>query len=297
MVEALRQSVLDRILVLRSLDNFASMDDDAASWMAEQGRLLRWAKGEVLSEEGDALTHVHIVVSGSLRTVRGPRVVDVVRGFGVGFLSVFARDEVGVRAEATEPTTTFELPVDTLLAAYEENFSLRLGALRRLSRSLLSWRGDLPRRADAGVEPNIGAKSDRPLTLVERILHLRETGLFQRVNLDAVIDVARRQEQVSIPAGTRVWNVGDPPDFSLRVVYGILRCTEPSGASVDVGTEVVLGAMDCLSDLPRRYNVDTVTEVQAFRLDQNPFLSVLESHPKVGSDLSALLAKGLLELS
>lgn len=293
--EAALDTVRERILVLRSLPNFASIDDEAATWLAEHARARRWRQGDLLLQAGQPVRHVHIVTFGNVHTVHGSRVVDVRRGFGAGFLSTLARDEQGLHAEATEPTTTLEIPADALFAVYEENFSLLRGALRNLSRSLLQSRGNLPVRADAAAsDPPLGEWHDGDHTLVEKMMMLRETGLFASVNLDAVIDVARRQEPVEYAKGDEIWALDTRPTFSLRVNYGHVRCVEASGTEVLVGTEFVLGSMDALSDMPRRYAAFAQTPVQGFLLGQDPFLAALETHPAVGLDLAALLARSLL---
>ena len=130
--------------------------------------------------------HGNIVERGAVRVRRrGTEIAVVRRGRGVGFLSILARDENGICAEAIEDSATFEFPAEALLQAYEEDFNFLRNAIRNLARGLLDDRGSLPTRD--GIQPPIeeGVLRDRPRTLVERILLLKDAGIFDGKNLDA----------------------------------------------------------------------------------------------------------------
>ncbi len=291
-----QQNVRDRMLLLRSLPTLANVEDEVFAVLAEHTRYRRYRTGTVILREGEQVQHVHLMVSGAVRVMRVGREYTVVRRpYGFGFLSVIARDDSGIEAHAIEDTVTLELPTSVLMDAYEEYFSFRREALRNSARSLLKARGNLPiRLADAESQPaKIGERPERQQTFVERVIQMRQ-GIFAERNLDAVVDLVRRTQLRTFPAGTMIWDIGDPPLFSARIEYGLIRCTNAEGQSVMVGSDFVLGALDPLSGEPRSYSAEAQTEVIAFCNDRENFLAVLETHHDLAMDMLAIFARGML---
>lgn len=290
------RSVRDRVLLLRSLPSFGGLDDEGLKLVAEhaKGRLFR--AGETLLVEGRMPEYVYIVVNGQLTSRRlGKLLAVVTRPRGAGFLSVNARDENGVHVVADEDTQTLEIPVDALLSAFEENFSLVRNTLRISAAALVKKRGNLPASPDKLPPLSLGPYRPHPRTLVELLIELRSGGIFANTNIDALIGVARQSLEIRVEPGETFWNIGEPSSSWLRLDHGHVRCTAADGKVMDVGHHFVLGILDSLAGVPRSYQARAETRVVAYRTELEAFLAVLETHFELARALIGVVSKSLLE--
>ncbi|HZO13846.1 MAG TPA: cyclic nucleotide-binding domain-containing protein, partial [Polyangiaceae bacterium] len=208
------EAVRDRALLLRSLGTFSELDDEALATLAEHARLRRLDDGEIAANEGDAATHVHLLVSGRIASHRqGKLVARATRGRAVGILSLFA-GETSTSLVAEGETVVMEIPAHALLAALEDNFSMMRNSLRNLAGGLVRKRGDLP--ASPNHKAETGEWYEQPRTLVQTVLKLRERGgPMSRGNLDAVFAMAGAAREVRPPAGETLWRIGEPSSYLL----------------------------------------------------------------------------------
>jgi CRP-like cAMP-binding protein len=291
------RSVRDRVLLLKSLPSFAALDDDAAVMLAEHARARRFRAGETLLVEGEPVPRVYILIDGQVTSMRkGIRVATVQRSRGVGFISALAGDTNGVHVVADHDTLTLEIPAEALVNAFEENFSLARNSLRLSAAALVKKRGNLPAPADRPPPFDMGTWRDRPRTLVELLIEMRDgSRLYKKSNLDALIAVARKTTEIRADAGDVFWNIGDRSTFWIRPDYGRVRCTSADGRFVDVGKRFVLGIMDSLGQVDRSYAARAETQVIAYRLELEPFLTVLETHYELAREMISVVATALLE--
>jgi CRP-like cAMP-binding protein len=278
--------------MLRAQPMFEGLDDDGLLLMAEHGRSARYRDGEVISVEDEPSRAVYLVRSGEIVVSRRGRVVTTRKaGDAYGGLPLLAR-EPSTLAVACGETHTLELPAALFEAALVENFSLLRNTLRQLGRSVLELRGNLPANPDKPPAVDEGTFYERPRTLVERLIQLRQRE-FGRMNLDALVDLARRMVDVRYAAGQLLWSVGDSSSHALNIDAGRVRCTTPDGRSVVVGRGFTIGVLDVWSRA-RVYEVRAETPVIAFRIDFEGFLALLETHPEVGLDLLRGFARDVL---
>lgn len=290
------RSVRDRVLALRSLESMTQLEDEAVQLMAEHTRDRWFREGETVLREGEPIENVYLVLSGRIKVTRkGKHVAIVVRPRGVGLLSVFARDPGGVTAVALEDTHALETPVDAVMEAIDGSFSFIRNSLRLASGAVLKQRANLPADPSKPPKVELGTWTDRPRTLVERIMSMAGVGIFADSNLDAVIDIARRLQEVRVEPGHVFWEAGDPADATLRIQYGRLRCTAPDGQHVDVGSGYVLGGLDAFAGSKRAFSVRAETKVIGFLSSSEAMLNVLETHRDLALDLQAVFSRELLE--
>jgi CRP-like cAMP-binding protein len=156
-------------------------------------------------------------------------------------------------------------------------------------------RGNLPTRPDPTKDIDLGTYPDRDPTLVELVMGLRSfPGPFATANMEALIAAARRMTFHRVEAGHVFFKVGDPSDHSIRIVYGRVRCTAPSGEHVDVGAGFVVGALDAWADVPRSFSARAETPVVCWRTPMEDLLSVLEMHPSLALRMLAGVASSLI---
>jgi CRP-like cAMP-binding protein len=291
-VRLTRKGVRDTVLMLRSQPMFQGLDDDGLLLMAEHGASAVFQDGEVVSKEDEPSRAVYLVKQGALAVSRhGQYLTTRNAGEAYGALPLLAR-EPSTLAVASGETHTLELPAAVFESALIENFSLLRNTLRQLGGAVLELRGNLPANPDRPPIVDEGSYYERPRSLVERLIQLREHE-FGHMNLDALVDLARRMIDVRFAAGDVLWSAGDPSLHALNIDAGRVCCTGPDGRSVAVGRGFTIGVLDVWSRA-RVYEARAETPVIAFRIDFESFLALLETHPEVGLDLLRGFARDLL---
>jgi len=290
--QPVRIGIRDRVLTLRSYPMFDGLDDDALLLLAEHGTNGSYADGAVITSEGELPRALFLVVEGEISVSRQGRVLSVRRrGDAYGGLPLLAR-EPSTLAVAVGDTSTLEIPAAAFEAALTHNFSLLRTTLRQLGTSVLAMRGNLPTVSNAQTQVDEGSHYVAPLSLVERLIKLRQ-GSFRHMNMEALIDLARSMIELRYPAGALLWSAGDPSTHALHVDAGRVRCTERDGRDVCIGHGFTIGVLDVWSG-SRVYDARAETPTIAFRIDIENFLALLEAHPEVGLDLLRGFALDLL---
>lgn len=288
------RGVRDRVLQLRAMPGFASLDEDALVLIAEDARVRFFDVGEHLLRGARTVDRVHLVTSGRVRVERDGEPLGEVSEGEVGFLSVLAGDARGVDAVAVEPTTTLELPAESVARNLQESFAITRNTMRQLARQLLDRRGHLPIEPGTTGDVDVGMWRTRALTMVEQLLLFRATPFGRLANLDAAAEMVRAMVEVRLHPGDVLWDLGEPSTFWIRIEYGRVRCTAADGRSVDVGAGFVLGILDGWGDLPRSYRAVAETELIVQRMDLAAQLAVLETHTQVAAQTTKFLARSLL---
>jgi CRP-like cAMP-binding protein len=290
--QPLRLGIRDRVLALRSYSMFEGLDDDALLLLAEHGSNKSYTDGEVVTAEGEATRMLCLIVKGEILVSRdGQRLARRKAGDAYGGLPMLAR-QPSTLGVAVGNTFTLEVPAAAFEAALTTNFSLLRTMLRQLGASVLAMRGNLPSDPNHHKPVDEGCYSAEPLSLVQRLIQLRE-GTFRHMNMEALLDLARSMIEIRHPAGALLWSTGDPSTHALHVDAGRVRCTEPDGRHACVGRGFTLGVLDAWSG-SRVYEARAETPLIAFRIDVESFLALLEVHPEVGLDLLRGFAHTLL---
>lgn len=292
--ESPQESVRDRILMLRALPQFAPLDDETITMMAEHSRRRLFRAGERVSREDEPPAAAFLVLDGQITCRLEARVVSVVkRGAGAGLLSILAQRQHGVDAVADQSSSTIEISALAMNAAFEVNFALARNTLRLLAHDLLEHRQQLPAAPDAPAEP--GVYPEQPATAVDHLLTIRQSGsLFAEANLDSMLAMARTTTEMRLEPGELLWSHGAPSTWWARIGYGVLRCTGADGAHVDVGTRYLIGLMNAYAQTPRSYEARALSRVVAYRTELDDALVVLENHPDLMRQLIAEFAEHLL---
>ncbi|HKO49239.1 MAG TPA: cyclic nucleotide-binding domain-containing protein [Polyangiaceae bacterium] len=281
--QPVRAGIRDRVLTMRSYSMFDGLDDDALLLLAEHGSSARYRDGEVISVEGEPTRMLCLIVEGEILVSRNGQVLTTRKpGDAYGGLPLLAH-EPSTLAVAVGDTCTLEVPASAFEAALIANFSLMRTMLRQLGSSVLAMRGNLPTDGNRPSAVEEGNYYSEPLSLVERLIKLRQGG-FRHMNMEALIDLARSMLEIRCPAGALLWSTGDPSTHAIHIDVGRVRCTEPDGKHASVGRAFTIGVLDVWSG-SRVYEARAETPLIAFRIDFENFLALLEAHPEVGLDL------------
>ncbi len=279
-----------RVLALRSMPFLSDRHSAELTALGHHARVRSWAAGDVMIEAGAEADVVLLITRGVAAYVAGEQVVQRFEAPGsVGLLPLLSGMAVPFDVRAETDVTALVLPDEAMLAFFEDSFASVEQALRGLAQALLERRGRLPCDPSNPPEAHTGVYPERPIDFVDRLLKLSSLHFFSRVNLDALAELARRQQEVRFSAGDVIWTVGDRSDAGVRIEYGIVRCEGPAGA-VDIGSDYALGLFDALARVPRAYSLRATTDVVALTMSPEAIYGVIEEHFELGRGLLAAIA-------
>lgn len=283
----------NRMLLLRSVESLRGLDEQGLTLFAEHATNRIYRQGDVLTTEDEQPRTIGIVIEGQVTVARTNKPSYVAkRGDGFGMLAVMAATTTG-RIVADVDTVTLEIPVAAFRVALEENFSLLRNCLRMMGATLSRARHHLPMDPSSAGPVDVGEYYTQPRTLPEQLIELRR-GPFQQMNVEALVDLARRMTERRVPAGHVFWSAGELSTHALHVEYGRVRCTAPDGQHVDVGHDFTLGVMDVWSGQTRSYEARAETPIIAYHIDYEDFLVITEMHVSVGLDMLRGIARQYL---
>jgi CRP-like cAMP-binding protein len=288
-----RQSLRERLLVLRSIDWFDGFDDQALLLLSEHARTVHYRAGDVIAKADAAPRAVHVVTAGKVTLSRNGQDTTFEPGTAFGAMAMLARKPTGL-ARADLTTSILEIPAPALEAAIDESFSVLRATLRVVGAGVLRARDNLPADPQARREVEEGTFHEQPRSLVERLIELR-AGPFGYMNVEALVDLARHMHEVRVRAGQLLWSAGDASTHAFHVDYGRVRCTSRDGRFVDVGRGFTLGVLDIWGSQGRVYDARAETDLIGFTVDFENFLTLLENHAEVGIDILRGFAEALLE--
>ena len=290
------RSTRDRVLLLRAIPNLRTVDEHSLTTMAEQSRLRRFGEGDVIMRAGEPIEHAHVVMSGRARVERQGRVVaDIVRHGSIGLMSIIAHDVLGVDAVALSPMLTMEIPAAAIISTMHTNFSMVSNSVRLLALQVLAARGNLPAPPDPTRALDTGTWRTRELTLVERLLLLRQTPFGAKANLDALAEIARCTREVRMAQGEVLWRPNDAADHWFRIDYGRVSCEAPDGRKVEVAAGYSIGIFDSLANVTRGYTARAETPLILHRTNLLDHMAIMEVHVPLAAEMTALLARFVLE--
>jgi CRP-like cAMP-binding protein len=187
------------------------------------------------------------------------------------------------RAIATSKTRTLTLGADELGEVLEDNF----GLLRALLRDLAG------RLVDAGAYRAPVSRSRPPqaqLTLVERLIVLRQHLPFDDGRLQAIAAVAHAAEELTWPGGLQIARAGEAAESAIIVLDGALQA----------GTRILspgdaIGGLEMLARLRHPTDIVTLEPTRALRCSAATILDVLEDHTELGVAMLSTFARQLLD--
>ena len=287
-----------RFLFLKTMPAYAEIPPEVVQVVAANTRPRSFAEGEHLYRSGVPAQEVQYVVRGECEIVRngkpvrrlGPRSV-------VGGISALAVEDQGYDCIALQSMQTLAIKVEDAQEIFEDHFVLLKRVLRGTSREVLESRRKLGPRAGFGSVAEAFVFPDRPFDLVERMAFLRKTFSFGGSEIDAIADLAREVQEVHLPKGEILWNIGDRSTYFLLPLRGVIDCkaTEPD-QHFQLGPGDSVGAIDSMADERRWYRAEVVEDLVAFRIDSDVLLEVLEEHFSMAISLLRAIATGILNL-
>jgi CRP-like cAMP-binding protein len=287
-----------RFLFLRTMPGLGEVPPEVAQVIAANTRERVFPKGEYLYRSGVPALEVQYVVSGECEIIRSGRAV---RRLGprtvVGGVSALAGEELGYDCIALQDMVTLAITVEDSQEIFEDHFVLLKRVLRGTSREALESRRKLGENAGFGPVSEPFVFPDRPFDLVERMAFLRKTFSFGDSEIDAIADLARDVQEVHLPKGEVLWNIGDRSTYFLLPLRGVVDCRAINpDQHFQLGPGGSVGAIDAMADERRWFRAEVVEDLVAFRIDVEFLLEVLEDHFTMAMSLLRSIAAGILHL-
>ena len=287
----------ERIMRLRGVPVFKGVSSGELAQLASALRARSFEKGAVIIREDDPPRAFFLITAGAVTMRRKGKHLGTVRApGGVGFLSVLARTAGATESIAEAYTEGYEVRADAMDEMFEDHFSVFLGTLRWVAERLIAENEQAP--PPPFVPPSVPFDhliGDRELGIVERIFVLRRSRAMTKANVNSVARVARRMQEVRVPAGTVLWRPGERADHSLFVVKGMLELRWREGESVQpIGPGYVVGGAESLVGQPRWNELVAVEPVVLLRGSREVLIDMFEDDHEVAIGFLSLLAGMLM---
>nr|MBA2542572.1 cyclic nucleotide-binding domain-containing protein [Deltaproteobacteria bacterium] len=205
---------LRRLLALRQFAPLSGVDLSELAMVAENLVEVRLPAGTRIVTGGTRMPAMYLVIDGRIEA--GGEVWEARQVFGL--LEVLARRPARATAIATVDTRAYRITAGDAREILEDNFGMLRAMLRELSTQVLHAGGTRRFGLGSPVAP-VGPR----MTLVERLIALRQHSPFAGGRLQALNAVAQLLEERRWRAGEPVLEAGSTPDTVIIVLDGTLR--------------------------------------------------------------------------
>lgn len=277
--------VVELMVAMRRLPGAAGLHASELSVLASVARPRQMRQGEALAREGTALHAIFLVLEGEVTVrSRGEVVARARAGDTIGALSALARDPDGLDCEAVGDALVLSISLEDLEDVFEEVPNVLVQLTSHVARRVLALRllrDGGPKRLQVGP----ALLPERPLDLVERILHLRGCPVFANVPIDAVAALADVARESRVAAGEPLWRRGAAASALLLVVSGELDVVLDTGTRTTLRPGDLAGEAEVLAGAPRPTEAVARTPLVVFSIEREALLDTWEDHLDLGVEL------------
>ncbi|MBK7190590.1 MAG: cyclic nucleotide-binding domain-containing protein [bacterium] len=290
-------SEVERLLYLKSLP-LPRMESRTLGRLAAHMSERTYSKGEVLQEMNVMPTRFQVVVDGEVEILSGggDTQTAVSRDL-IGILSVMARDSRGLSAVARRKTLVLEGSTDFLLHEMQGNHAMARVAIQRIC-------GEITRTMTAGdvandclPRPDADLQApERRLDIIERLTVLRRHTRIGTFNVDAMMELARRAEEIRPQPGDVVWRRGEPARALHVFVQGKVEGRRPGCECITMGCGHHLENFVAFAGREHLSDGVAVTPTVILKIPVESLFDVLEDRPYMAADLIALFGRLLIDM-
>jgi CRP-like cAMP-binding protein len=288
-------SPFDRIVYLKTLPQLGRLDSQQVSRLAHEAEEVTFERGDALFSPEMESRAFHIITSGTVAVRReGGGEYQVGPGDAIGLVAMLA-GRCNLSAVAATGVVALRFTLPRVLELLEEDFDLLQNSIRNLARVHMA----LLERVIAGShrapwKEGLEIPDDRGLDLLERLILIRQGGLFRTVGLEAAVMMATSMREERWPAGTALWEIGDPGGAMFMIVAGEVEATLENGDRFEAGLGYPLGNIESLAQRPRWYRPVARTDLVALRADHETFFDVMEDDFEVAEAFLQAMALGIV---
>ena len=285
-------AVMDLVLRLRAFELFHGLPLESLHGLALAAEVVRLAPGQQLARSGEPWRALNLVLQGTLEAPRADmEPVSRERAELMGALAVLSGTPLPCPIVARGTVDLLRVPADALTEVLEEDFGATFEVLRNVARLLVHS----PVSA-GGLPPGPPVREPEVLDLVERMMLLRRAFRLESASITSFADLARGATQSVADGTTLLWRAGDPAGEAVLVVAGSVELSKTAQGTQRVGPQGVLGALDLIASIPRRYDALPSAGTVLLHMPAAQMLSMLEDHFDAALDVIAVLSRDALKL-
>ena len=136
--------------------------------------------------------------------------------------------------------------------------------------------------------------------LFDRILFLKESGIFSKVTTDDLRYIAQALEEDVFFAGERVFDINDQGDHLYIIIEGKIGISiDPDPAKKEyvafIGPGETFGEMNLVDDLPRSATAHAIEDTRVLALEKSRLSGLLMSYPEIGIGIMRALSLKIRE--
>lgn len=287
--------VTERAIYLRSIPVAAELPPKVLHAVAHSLTEREFQVGDKLLEVGKPVRALELLTVGKLVLQRdGKQLGEMTPPQSVGFLNILARNDATYDAVVVEPSHALELSAERFYELVEDHYPLLVATLRYIAQRMLAEMQELPQEALGLKAMDLPlAIPDREMDLVERVFFLRCMSAFSKTNLGALAILAELMDELRVPEGHTVFELGAPSEFTLFILSGWVTCETADGRRFEYGPGTAVGGVEALANQRRWYTVTTRTPLIGLRGRADDLLALMEDNFGLGGDFIRVLATGL----
>ncbi len=164
--------------------------------------------------------------------------------------------------------------------------------------SLLEGEESIHRIADQsfkGVYSSDVKEELEMLSLIEKIVFLKENSLFNELKIDELIHIAKITREMEIPQNRIVIRDGETGDELFIIVDGEVEVYKEDRVLARLGRESCIGELSIIDKEPRSATVKTIKKTRVLSINRRDFLLTLRENPSISINIMRIIAGRLRE--
>jgi CRP-like cAMP-binding protein len=138
--------------------------------------------------------------------------------------------------------------------------------------------------------------NDKPagaLLTIEKVLALKQVGLFELVAEADLIEAAYIAEEIHVEPGERIMSEGEMGSSMFAIVEGSVRVHRGDREIARLGPGEVVGELATLDPEPRSADVTALAETLLLRIEATALSNLMAEQSAVASSIIAVLCRRL----
>lgn len=129
------------------------------------------------------------------------------------------------------------------------------------------------------------------LTTVERVLILKEVGIFSEVHDEYLADIAPVLTEAEVPAGATIIRAGDVGRTMYVIVTGRVRVHRDGLTLAELGERDVFGELAALDPEPRSASVEALEDTRLFQLSYEHLDELMAVNTEIARGIIRMLCR------
>jgi CRP-like cAMP-binding protein len=256
-------------------------DPAVAPLLAGFAKEVTFAAGEVIYRAGEAADCFYMFARGEVELAAegiAPWILDA--RSSIGLLDVLADRPRTFTATAVTEVRAMLVSGDDYLDLLGERFELVVAKVLAMANDVHDI--SLALAPDGGFGPSPPPTSEpapRPMDLVKKLLVLRQSPLFRRANVQALVRLTALAREISLPAGATLFRHGEAQGQFFFVAHGVVEAKRQSPEIVArFGRGELVCGHGAIGKADDEYTAQACSPVISFSFSEEDFFDVMEEH-------------------